>query len=300
MQNDNEFKHGVLYALLAYGLWGIAPIYFKQISEVPVAEILIHRIVWSFVLISILLLFGNGYQKVIKLVSSLATLKTLTVTSLLLSANWFTFIWAVNHGHVLDASLGYFINPLLYVFLGLIFFQERLRKLQWLAVGIAGLGVLWAIVSYGHIPWISVALALTFGFYGLLRKKVGVEALAGLYVETMLIVPLALGYYLFFVHSPSSNLMLNNAHTNLLLIAAGIVTTAPLLAFASAAVRIPLSVLGFTQYLGPTLMFALGLFLYHEALSAGQAITFVFIWSALMIFAFDGMAARRARRLQRG
>lgn len=296
MHQDQEFKQGLTYAILAYTFWGLAPLYFKQLSALPALEILLHRIVWSFVFISVLLLFRNGYQRVRQLLKTPKTLRMLMATSMLIGCNWFLFIWAVTNDHMLEASLGYFINPLLYVVLGLIFFQERLRKLQWLALAVAASGVSLAVISYGHMPWVAIALATTFGFYGTLRKKIQVEALTGLFVETMLILPLAIVYYIFYIHSPSSNLLLNSAHLNLLLVAAGVVTTLPLLAFSAAAIRIPLSVLGFTQYLGPSIMFLLALFVYHEPFSSAKAMNFAFIWAALLIFTVDGIISTTRRK----
>jgi chloramphenicol-sensitive protein RarD len=223
----------------------------------------------------------------------------LVATSLLVGANWLIFIWAVNANHMLDASLGYYINPLINVVLGMIFLGERLRKLQWFAVGLAAIGVLIQIVAFGSIPVVAIALAFSFGFYGLLRKKVSLEAQTGLFIETLVMLPAAAIYLLFIADSATSDLAANPMTLNLLLIAAGIVTTLPLLCFTGAATRLKLSTLGFFQYIGPSLMFLLAVLIYGEAFTTDKAITFAFIWGALVIFSFDGLRHnKKSKRTQ--
>jgi chloramphenicol-sensitive protein RarD len=244
---DLEHRKGMLLAVCAYTIWGVAPLYFKLLHHVPATEILMHRVIWSFIFMIILMQFIGGFGRLRLILKQPKQLAILFVTSVLIAVNWLIFIWAVNNDHMLDASLGYFINPLFNILLGMAFLGERLRKLQWVAVALASAGVLVQLISFGSIPLLSLALAASFGFYGLLRKKVNIDAKSGLLVETAILLPIALGYLLFTLETSSVNMLTNSLNLNLLLVAAGIVTTIPLLCFAGAAVRIPLSILGFFQ-----------------------------------------------------
>lgn len=288
-----EQKKGIVLALLAYSMWGFAPLYFKHLQQVPASEILLHRIIWSFVFMLLLLGCFTGFQRVRSVLRQPKQLAILAVTSVLIAGNWLLFIWAVNNDHMLDASLGYYINPLLNVMLGMIFLGERLRKLQWLAVGLAATGVLIQLISFGSVPVVSIGLATSFGLYALLRKKVNVDAQSGLVLETALLMPLALGYLLLVPQDAGANMLTNSWDMNLLLMAAGIVTSVPLLCFAGAAVRIPLTVLGFFQYIGPSIMFVLAVTLYGEPFDLEKSITFGFIWLALLAFTADMIYRRR-------
>ncbi|MGL5588299.1 MAG: EamA family transporter RarD, partial [Aeromonas veronii] len=258
-------RQGVIYALCAYTLWGIAPIYFKTISAVPAAEILTHRMIWSCVLLMVLTLAGRQWHKVQAVLRQPKVLLTLAFTSVTVGGNWLLFIWAINNGHMLDASLGYYINPLFNVLLGMVFLSEKLRRLQWWAVALAFAGVAIQLIAFGSLPWIALVLASSFAIYGLVRKKLALDALTGLLIETMIMLPPAAIYLWGFADSPTSHLTQNDWHLNLLLIAAGAVTTAPLLCFTAAATRLKLSTLGFFQYIGPSLMFILAVTLYGEA-----------------------------------
>ncbi|WP_423839994.1 EamA family transporter RarD [Vibrio mytili] len=290
-------RQGVLLAIAAYTMWGIAPMYFKSIAQVSAFEILSHRVIWSFFLLAALLHFGRRWRAVYDIASSKSKMAYLLSSSVLIGANWLIFIWAVNTNHMLDASLGYFINPLINILLGMVFLGERLRKLQWFAVVLAGCGVLVQLIVFGSVPIVAMALAMSFGFYGLLRKKVAVDAQTGLFVETLLLLPAALVYLLFFADTATSNMMDNAASLNTLLIAAGVITTLPLLCFTGAATRLKLSTLGFFQYIGPSLMFLLAVLMYGEAFTMDKAITFAFIWGALVVFSIDGLRSnRRSRR----
>jgi chloramphenicol-sensitive protein RarD len=293
--DDTEYRKGVALALCAYCLWGFAPLYFKLLHQVSATEILLHRVIWSFVFMVILMQFIGGFGKLRQLLKRPKQLAVLTVTSILIAGNWLLFIWAVNNDHMLDASLGYFINPLLNVLLGMLFLGERLRKLQWFAVSLACAGVIIQLISFGSIPLVSLALAASFGFYGLLRKKVNVDAKTGLLVETALLLPIAIVYLFATLDFATANMLTNDINMNLLLIAAGIVTSVPLLCFAGAATRIPLSMLGFFQYLGPSIMFILAVSVFKEPFDLEKGITFAFIWSALVIFTLD-MALRARHR----
>jgi len=298
-EQQQRTRQGILLAIGAYTMWGIAPIYFKSLSEVSPLEILSHRVVWSFFLLAFLLHLGRSWRNVRDTLTSKPKMTYLVATSLLVGANWLIFIWAVNANHMLDASLGYYINPLINVVLGMIFLGERLRKLQWFAVGLAAIGVLIQIVAFGSIPVVAIALAFSFGFYGLLRKKVSLEAQTGLFIETLVMLPAAAIYLLFIADSATSDLAANPMTLNLLLIAAGIVTTLPLLCFTGAATRLKLSTLGFFQYIGPSLMFLLAVLIYGEAFTTDKAITFAFIWGALVIFSFDGLRHnKKSKRTQ--
>ncbi|MBY7805103.1 EamA family transporter RarD [Vibrio fluvialis] len=296
-EEQQNAKKGVILAISAYTMWGIAPIYFKAISSVSALEILSHRVIWSFFLLAALLHFGRQWRSVVSVFRDKKKMVYLLTTALLVGGNWLIFIWAVNANHMLDASLGYYINPLLNVVLGMLFLGERLRKLQWFAVALAAIGVAIQLVVFGSVPIVAFSLAITFGLYGLLRKKVGVNAQTGLFIETLVLVPAAAIYLLWIADSATSSMLVNDWHLNLLLISAGIVTTLPLLCFTGATTKLKLSTLGFFQYIGPSLMFLLAVLVYGENFSADKAITFAFIWSALVIFSVDGLTQGRKRSL---
>ncbi|MFV8413145.1 EamA family transporter RarD [Vibrio owensii] len=295
-EEQQRSRQGVLLAIGAYTMWGIAPIYFKSIAEVSPLEILSHRVIWSFFLLAALLHFGRHWRSVRDIIKNKTKMMFLVSTAILVGANWLIFIWAVNSNHMLDASLGYYINPLINVLLGMVFLGERLRKLQWFAVVLAACGVLVQLVVFGSVPVVAIALAMSFGFYGLLRKKVSVEAQTGLFIETLVMLPAAAIYLLFIASSPTSNMLDNPMQLNTLLIAAGVITTLPLLCFTGAATRLKLSTLGFFQYIGPSLMFLLAVLIYGEPFTSDKAITFAFIWGALVVFSFDGLRNNRKSR----
>ncbi|MFB2865577.1 EamA family transporter RarD [Aeromonas sp. MdU4] len=288
-------RQGVIYALCAYILWGIAPIYFKTIAAVPATEILTHRMIWSCLLLLVLTLASRQWHKVQAILRQPKVLLTLALTSVTIGSNWLLFIWATNNGHMLDASLGYYINPLFNVLLGMLFLNEKLRRLQWWAVILAFVGVAIQLIAFGSLPWISLVLASSFALYGLMRKKLALDALTGLLIETMIMLPPAAIYLWGIADSPTSHLTQNDWHLNLLLIAAGAVTTIPLLCFTAAATRLKLSTLGFFQYIGPSMMFILAVTLYGEALAMDKLITFACIWSALLIFTLDGVRNSKAK-----
>ncbi|OUS28984.1 EamA family transporter ['Osedax' symbiont bacterium Rs2_46_30_T18] len=281
-----EFKQGVIYALAAYVMWGFAPLYFKLLDQVPAPEILMHRIIWSFVLLFFLVLASGQLEQVLLLLKKPKKLAILLVTAVLVAFNWLVFIWAVNSDQILEASLGYFINPLLNVALGVIFLKERLPRLQLFAVALAACGVLIQLLVFGSIPWVSLVLAGSFGVYGLIKKKVQLKAITGLFVETAILLPLALLYWLQ-LDSASSDFSNNTLTLNITLVCAGVITSLPLLAFAAAAVRIPYYMMGLFQYIGPSMMFVMAITLFGEVLDATKLTTFAFIWLALMIFVYD-------------
>jgi chloramphenicol-sensitive protein RarD len=252
---DNKDRNGVINAISAYLLWGLAPIYFKLISSISPDEIMVHRIIWSSLLLFLIVIISKRSRVLIDTLKQPRLLAKLALSATFLLVNWFLFIWAINNDHLLDASLGYFINPLFSVALGVIFLGERLRKMQKFAVALALCGVLIQLVALGSLPVISLALAGTFGIYGLLRKKMHLDSFVGLLIESSMMLPLAIVYWLLFVNTNTANMFENSSNLNLLLIAAGVVTTAPLLCFTAAAKRLTLSTLGFFQYIGPSIMF---------------------------------------------
>ena len=286
-------RAGIISAICAYTMWGIALLYFKLIDHINADEILVHRVVWSTLLLTLVVLFTKRSRYFIDTITQPKIVFRLTISATFLAVNWFMFIWAVNNDHLLDASLGYYINPLFSVALGVIFLGERLRPWQLFAVGLAFIGVIIQLFMMGSLPIISLALAATFGIYGLLRKQMPLDSFVGLLIESLMMLPLALIYWLVFLKTSTTNMLDNTLSLNLLLICAGIVTTAPLLCFTAATKRMTLSALGFFQYIGPSIMFILATFYYQEPLYFAKMITFACIWTALAIFSFDSIKARK-------
>ncbi|OUR75161.1 EamA family transporter [Colwellia psychrerythraea] len=289
---ENSNRNGALSALSAYLLWGFAPIYFKLLSDIAPSEIMMHRVIWSTVFLLVMIVVMKKWSQLVAIFKQPKILLQLSLSASFLAVNWFLFIWAVNNNHLLDASLGYYINPLFNVVLGMLFFHERLRRNQLIAVGLALVGVLVQLIALGTLPMISLALASTFAIYGLLRKKLPINSFIGLFIESLLMLPMALIYWFFFVESSTSNMAINATSLNFTLIMAGIVTTAPLLFFTIAAKRLALSTLGFFQYLGPSIMFLLATFYYQETMKSAELITFVFIWAALALYSLDSFKKR--------
>lgn len=279
-------KQGVILAILAYTMWGLAPVYFKLLQQISSHEILIHRIVWSSLLLAAIVSIKSNWSTVKKVFSTPKTLMILLISSVFLAFNWWLFIWAVNNNHLLDASLGYYINPLLNVALGMIFLAERLSRLQMIAVGLAIIGVMIQVIGFGSFPLIAFSLAISFSIYGLIRKMVSVDSVTGLLIESLILLIPAVIYWWFFAQSDTINLFNNDWSVNALLIAAGFVTTAPLLCFVAAARRLNYSTMGFFQYIGPSLMFLFAVFVYQEQFGADRWVTFGFIWTALLVFSF--------------
>ena len=296
--NNPEFRAGVINAVAAYSMWGVAPLYFKLLSDVASSEIMVHRVVWSTLFLALIILFRKKLALVIELIKKPKVIGGLALTASFLAANWFLFIWAINNDLLLDASLGYFINPLFSVALGMIFLGERLRTWQKFAVVLAIVGVSIQLVILGSLPLVSLALAGTFGIYGLLRKKMPVDSFVGLLLESAMMLPVAIIYWAFFVDSTSANMLVNSSSLNLTLIAAGIVTTAPLLCFTAAAKRLPLSAVGFFQYIGPSIMFVLATVLFNETLEPAKLVTFLFIWAALLVYSLDSIKAFKQKQKQ--
>jgi len=286
-------REGVLYALACYGAWGVFPAFWKLVASVPPAEVLAHRILWSLLAVAAMLAWRRGGGAVLVLLGNRRIVLTLAVSTLCISFNWLVFIAAVADGEVLQASLGYFLNPLVNVALGVLVLKERLRPLQWLAVGIAAAGLVGPILVGGTPPWTALALAASFGLYGLLRKRLpAVTPLAGLAVETGLMAPLALAYLLFETAS-GQPLFGEDPVTAFALLAGGPVTALPLLWFAAAAVRLRYSTLGFFQYLAPTGHFLLAVLAYGEQPSPTILMTFACIWAAITLYSVDSWRIQR-------
>ena len=291
-----QTRLGVIFALAAYFIWGVAPAYFKVIWFVPADEILTHRIIWSFFFMIALISVSRQWSQVKQLLRTPKKILLLAVSAVLVGGNWLLFIWSVNNHHLLEASLGYFINPLVNILLGMVFLGERFRRTQWLAVILAASGVLVQLWAFGSLPIISLGLAFSFAFYGLLRKKIAVDAQTGMLVETLWLLPVAAIWLFGIADSATSHMTQNSWSLNLLLMAAGVVTTVPLLCFTGAATRLRLSTLGFFQYIGPTLMFLLAVTFYDEHPGADKMVTFGFIWVALAIFVMDALYTQRRGR----
>ncbi len=290
----NESMSGLLAGGSAFLIWGLAPIYWKVISHVPAHETITHRIVWSFIFLLPIIFLQGQWRIFINTLKSFKTVKWLFVTTLLVASNWFLFIWAVNHDMILQASLGYYINPLVNVLLGFLFLQERLRKFQIVAVIIATTGVLYLTYQYGSFPYIAIILAVTFGLYGLIRKKLNLNAAVGLAVETLILTIPGLAY-LAWLEKTGSAVFLHADHiTDIFLICTALVTALPLLLFNIGVRRLKLATVGFLQYIGPSMMFLLAVFAYDEPLSEHQLIAFIFIWTALAVYTVDSTRAYRA------
>lgn len=286
-------NRGVLYALGAYLCWGFLPVFWKAVQQASPLEILAHRVVWSLVFLLILLAILRKWRWLRAVATDRRILLTFALTSLVLSINWLTYIWAVNAGHVIETSLGYFINPLVNVLLGVVVLHERMRWGQWLAIGVAAVGVLYLTIALGSLPWIALTLAFSFGLYALIRKTAALNSLEGLTLETLFMIGPAL-LYLLYLESVGRGTFGHLSPTfSGLLITTGVVTAIPLLLFAAGARRIPLSLVGILQYTSPTIQFLLGVFLYREPFSATKLVGFVLIWLALTLYTGESLWQRR-------
>lgn len=282
-----------LLGVLAYLIWGLSPIYFKVIAHLPASEIIFHRIIWSAFFCTIFIFFYKEHKWWAPLLKQPKYLLVLFCTGLTLSCNWLLYVWAINNHYMLEASLGYYINPLLSVLLGTLVLKEKMRKLQWFAVGLAFIGVLIQIVLLGELPWISLLLALSFASYGLIRKIVPIKVLPGMMVETWILVPVALLWLWFNPDSVTLTAPFWTGSMAWLCMLAGPLTLVPLILFNLAAKNLPYSTIGFLQYVSPTLVFLLAIFYFHESFSVEKLFTFGFIWLALCIFSIDSYLIRK-------
>ncbi len=297
-EQKDRITSGVLSAVMAFLIWGLSPVYWKALIGIPALEIIIHRIVWSFLFGIILVILSGRWAEFMAVFRDRRTLAVLFGTSLLMTINWLVYVWAVNNDRMLQASLGYYITPLVNVSLGMIFLKERLRPLQKTAVIIAACAVLYLTFYYGVFPWVSIVLALCFGFYGLLRKVAVAGSLIGLTMETLLMCLPALIYLAFLERAGHNSFLHQGFKIDLLLIGTGIITGLPLLLFTMGARRITLASLGFIQYIGPTCIFLLGVVVYDEPFLYAQMITFAMIWTALAIYSTDTVRTYRREQSQ--
>ncbi|MFO1394540.1 MAG: EamA family transporter RarD [Steroidobacteraceae bacterium] len=286
---------GLAAAVTAFAMWGVFPLYLKPLSGVPALQVMSHRIVWCCVVVFGWLAARNELSAVGAALRRPAIRWRLAASAVCISVNWLIYTWAVTNGHVVDASLGYFINPLVSVVLGVVVLHERLNRVQWTAVALAGAGVLYLAIALGRPPWIAIALASSFGLYGLIRKVVHVDSVPGLATETLLVVPFAAAYLVWCESHGSGALGHSTTLVNVLLLLSGVVTATPLALFAYGARRIPLSMVGLVQYIGPTMQFLIGVFVFGEAFPPARAVGFAMIWSALVVYAGDGLLRRRSR-----
>lgn len=293
---DNERTAGVVYAIAAYMLWGILPIYWKLINSIFSIEILANRIVWAFVFTIVIIGVTKQWEELRRIAKDKKQMFYIFIASILIAVNWGLYIWAVNSDRIVDASLGYYINPLFAVALGVMVFKEKINLWQGIALSTALIGVIIKTMQYGKIPWISLGLAVSFGLYGAMKKLVRTNSIVGLTLETIMITPIAAAYIAWRQFSGVGAFGREGALVTLLLIGSGAVTAVPLLLFSSGARRLPLSVLGLTQYISPTISLLIGIFVYHEGFTNIDMISFCFIWAALAIYSFSQVSL--AKRLK--
>lgn len=283
---------GLLYGIIAYALWGFFPIYWRLLQGVPAVELLGHRIAWSFLLLVVVILVMRQWNDFRSSLNA-RTFRIYFIAAILIGVNWLIYVWAVNEGFIIETSLGYFINPLLSVLMGVFFLRERLRSAQWIPIVLAAIGVVYLTFAYGRLPWIALLLAFTFGFYGLTKKLAPLGSVFGLTLETGILFLPAVLYLGWAEASGSASFLHTDSISNLLMIGAGVVTTIPLLLFASAAKQIPLSMIGILQYLAPTIQFLIGVFVYDEPFDQSRLIGFSIVWLALVIFWVENYLAGR-------
>jgi len=284
---------GFWSGVAAYSIWGLVPIYWKLLQHVPAIQVLGHRIVWSLAVLVILVAAMRQRGRPVLANVSMRVVGQYAIAAALIAANWFLYIYAVNAGFIVETSLGYYITPLVNVLFGVVFFHERMRPAQWLAIAFATVGVVELTFAYGALPWIAFGLAASFGSYGLVKKKAPLDPLEGLTLETAILAPVAILFLLMLHWSGEGAFLRTGATSDTLMIGGGLVTTVPLLLFAAAVRSVPLSVIGILQYIGPTLQFLLGVFVYDEPFSRTQLVGFSIVWMALAIYAGDSLRARR-------
>jgi len=292
-------KKGILSAVGAYVIWGLLPIYLKMMQDILPLEVLLNRMIWSLIFIFFVLIAKRHFSWIRGVIKNPKTILSFVGSATMIGINWFIFIWAITANRVVDVSLGYFILPLVNVIIGYFFLRERLRIGQWIAVLIAALGVLWLAVDIGQLPWIAVALAVTFSFYSLLRKTAALGALEGLAIETALLAPVALLWMAYLASHNQSSFVAGTDYQRFLLIISGPITAIPLLMFARGARVVPLYLLGFLQFIGPTLQILLGIFLWHEEVSQNKMIGFAIVWSSLAVYSFEAFLFWHKKRRQK-
>lgn len=286
---------GTWYAVGAYGLWGLFPLYWKMLHHVSAVQLIGHRIVWSFVSLIAMLAFLKQIKTFRAVAFTFSMIRIYAMAAVLVGINWLIYVWAVNKGHIVETSLGYFINPLISVLIGVIFFREKLRLWQWIPIAIAATGVLYLTLALGSLPWIALTLAFSFAFYGAVKKIAPLNSFQGLTLETVILLLPAILYLLFSEVKGDGAFLHHGLWMDLLMMGTGLVTTIPLLLFASAAKRIPLSVIGVLQYIAPTIQFLIGILVYHETFTMRQFVGYCFVWVALVIFGVDSYRVYRKR-----
>lgn len=294
----SKTKTGVIYAALSYLLWGILPLYWKAMDNISPFEILAHRILWAFVFVGAILLINKQWKELIKISKNKRNLLFISLSASMVTINWGLYIYAVNSHHIVEASLGYYINPLIVVFFGVVFLKEKLTRGQVLAFTMAFIGVVILTVQYGKVPWISISLAVTFALYGLLKKLTNAGSMVSLCIETALVTPFALIYILIRQANGVGALFNITTFETILLLLSGVVTATPLILFAKGAKRIPLSTLGFVQYISPTMSLMLGVFIFNEKFTTVHLISFGFIWLSLLIYSLSETKFFRKKRIQ--
>ncbi len=288
---------GIWYAIGAYITWGLFPVYWELLNRVPALQLLSHRIFWSFLFLFGWILATRQWKAFRNIALNRRVLGIYSIAAILIAIHWLTFVWAVGAGFIVETSLGYFINPLLSVLLGVVFMRERLRPLQWIPIGLAALGVLYLSFGYGSLPWIALTLAFSFGFYGLVKKIAPLSSMPGLTIETGILFLPAFGFLIYSELAGQGAFLHISFAINLMLFGAGLVTTIPLLMFSSAAQIVPLTTIGMLQYFEPTLQFILGVLIFREPLSLDRLVGFAIVWVAIILFAFEGMFVHRRQRL---
>lgn len=288
MTDNKDVRDGIIAALAAYLIWGFLPVYFKIVGAVDPLEVLAHRVIWALPFGALILLIRRQWPEVKRALTNKSMLGWLALSALFIALNWFVYIWAIQDERIFETSLGYYINPLTNMLVGVLFFGERLRRFQMLAVALATIGVLVLIFSGGQVPWVSFFLAISFTVYAVIRKKVIIGGMPGLFVETILLAPFALAWFAYISTSGQAAFMSGDSSLMVWLVMAGPVTAIPLLCFALAARRLPLTTIGFLQFLAPTLQFGTGIY-YGELLTTAHIICFGFIWSAVLFFSFDAI-----------
>ncbi|SNS90170.1 chloramphenicol-sensitive protein RarD [Streptosporangium subroseum] len=292
-----ETRRGVLYGIAAYSMWGLFPLYWPLLKPSGALEILAHRMVWSLVAVVVILAVRRHWSWIGELLRSPRKLGLLTLAAALITVNWGVYIYAVNTGHVVESALGYFINPLVSVLFGVLLLKERLRPWQWGAVGLGAVAVVVLTLDYGRLPWIALVLAASFGTYGLVKKIAQVGAAESMTIETLVLLLPALGYLLYLEQQGTATFGSTGPGHALLLVGAGVITAVPLLCFTSAAIRVPLTMMGLLQYIAPVLQFLVGVFVAHEVMPPSRWIGFAIVWIALSLFTWDSLrAAHQARR----
>lgn len=293
MLTKSSTHQGLITGLLAYTIWGFFPLFFHLLRSVASFDVLMHRVIWSFLFVLLIMLILRRHQRLIDAIRTPGILSKLLLSALLVSSNWLVFIWAVSEGRVVESSLGYFITPLISVFLARVFLGERLNHWQQFAIILAVTGLIWLVFKLGYLPWISLALAISFGWYGLVRKQVPVDTLTGLTLETAMMLPVAITYWIVVTTMDKGGFFDQDQQLTFILMLSGVVTALPLLLFASATKKMSLSAIGFMMYINPTLQFISALYILGEPFNTNQFIGFSFIWCALIVFSIGSIKAAR-------